>query len=213
MGRAWPRFAAGDLVGILPPDSILPRYYSLASSTRDGFIEICVRKHPGGLCSSHLHGLQPGDTIEAFVKANPGFRPARGSRPVVLIGAGTGVGPLAGFIRANSAGRPMHLYFGGRDPFSDFLYRREIDGWLKDRRLTSLTTAFSRVKGGTYVQDRLRKDADHLRAMIADGAQIMVCGGREMAAGVMGALAEVLAPAGLTPIALKAQGRYVEDVY
>ncbi len=213
VGRAWPRFAAGDLVGILPPDSILPRYYSLASSTRDGFIEICVRKHPGGLCSSHLHGLQPGDTIEAFVKANPGFRPARGSRPVVLIGAGTGVGPLAGFIRANSAGRPMHLYFGGRNPFSDFLYRREIDGWLKDRRLTSLTTAFSRVKGGTYVQDRLRKDADHLRAMIADGAQIMVCGGREMAAGVMGALAEVLAPAGLTPIALKAQGRYVEDVY
>jgi len=42
---------------------------------------------------------------------------------------------------------------------------------------------------------------------------VMVCGGRDMAAGVDDALAEILAPAGLTPAALKAEGRYVEDVY
>ena len=41
----------------------------------------------------------------------------------------------------------------------------------------------------------------------------MVCGGREMAAGVADTLAEILAPAGLTPAVLKAEGRYVEDVY
>jgi len=212
-GRGWPRFAAGDLIAVLPPDCDLPRYYSLASSTGDGFIEICVRKHAGGLCSGFLHGLQPGDSIEAFVKANPAFRPARGRKPVILIGAGTGIGPLAGFIRANAARRPMHLYFGGRDPASDFLYGCEIAGWLDDKRLSSLATVFSRVKDGGYVQDRLRKDADRLRALIADGAQIMVCGGRDMAAGVMEAIADVLAPAGLTPLALKVQGRFVEDVY
>ncbi len=212
-GHAFPSFAAGDLLGILPPDSTVPRYYSLASSTRDGVVEICVRKHPGGLCSGRLHGLQPGDCVEAFVKANPDFRPGRGRRPVILIGAGTGVGPLAGFIRANSAGRPMHLYFGGRDPASDFLYRDEIRLWLDDRRLTSLGTAFSRVAGGAYVQDRLRKDGDRLRALIAGGAQIMVCGGRDMAAGVMDALADVLAPVGIEPATLKVQGRYAEDVY
>ncbi len=212
-GRGWPRFAAGDLMAIVPPDCTLPRYYSLASSTSDGFVEICVRKHPGGLCSGLLHGLQPGDSVEAFVKANPAFRPARGRKPVILIGAGTGIGPLAGFVRANVACRPMHLYFGGRDPASDFLYEREIAGWLHDRRLTSLATAFSRVKGGGYVQDRLRKDADRLRALIASGAQVMVCGGRDMAAGVTEAIADVLAPTGLTPVALKAQGRYAEDVY
>jgi sulfite reductase (NADPH) flavoprotein alpha-component len=212
-GRDWPRFSAGDLMAVLPPDCTVPRYYSLASSTRDGFVEICVRKQPGGLCSGLLHGLQPGDSIAAFVKANPAFRPAPGSKPVILIGAGTGIGPLAGFIRANGARRPMHLYFGGRDPASDFLYGREIAGWLGDRRLTSLATAFSRVKGGDYVQDRLRRDADCLRALIISGAQIMVCGGRDMAAGVMEAMAEVLAPAGLTPAALKVEGRYAEDVY
>lgn len=212
-GRAWPRFSAGDLVGVLPPGCAVPRYYSLASSTGDGVVEICVRKHPGGLCSGHLHGLQPGDSIDAFIKPNPGFRPVRGRAPVILIGAGTGVGPLAGFVRANTAARPMHLYFGGRDPGSDFLYRDEICRWLADRRLTSLHTAFSRVAAHAYVQDRLRQDGAALRRMIADGAQIMVCGGRNMAAGVMAALADVLAPLGLEPAALIAQGRYAQDVY
>jgi len=212
-GRGFPRFAAGDLVGILPPDCAAPRYYSLASSTRDGFVEICVRKQAGGLCSGFLHGLKRGDTIEAFVKANPAFHPAGGGKPLILIGAGTGIGPLAGFIRANRRRRPMHLYFGGRDPASDFLYGGELAAWLKEGRTSSLTTAFSRVKGGGYVQDRLRADAEHLRGLIAGGAQIMVCGGRDMAAGVMAALTELLAPTGLTPAVLKAEGRYAEDVY
>lgn len=212
-GRGLPRFAAGDLVGILPPDCDVPRFYSLASSTRDGFVEICVRKQAGGLCSGFLHGLQPGDTLEAFVKANPAFHPAGGGKPLILIGAGTGIGPLAGFIRANRGCRPMHLYFGGRDPSSDFLYRSELAAWLKEGRMISLATAFSRVKGGGYVQDRLRADAERLRELIAGGAQVMVCGGRDMATGVMAALTELLAPAGLTPAVLKAEGRYAEDVY
>lgn len=212
-GRGWPRFSAGDLLAVLPPGSTVPRFYSLASSAGDAFVEICVRKRPGGLCSSLLHGLRIGDTIEAFVKVNPSFRPARGRKPVILIGAGTGIGPLAGFIRANGGRRAMHLYFGGRDPASDFLYRREITGWLDDRRLTTLCSIFSRVEGGGYVQDRLRMDGDRLRTLVADGAQVVVCGGRDMAAGVTEVLGELLAPAGLTPATLRVEGRYVEDVY
>jgi sulfite reductase (NADPH) flavoprotein alpha-component len=40
-----------------------------------------------------------------------------------------------------------------------------------------------------------------------------VCGSREMAKGVMQALDNVLAPLHLSVLALKAQGRYREDVY
>ena len=119
---AWPEqlglahFAAGDLVGILAPGSAVPRYYSLASGSKDGFLEICVRLLPGGLCSTHLLGLQLGDSIAAFIRSNPGFVLPRTRRPVLLIGAGTGVAPLAGFIRRNDRHTPLHLYFGGRDP-------------------------------------------------------------------------------------------------
>ncbi len=208
-----PRFDAGDLVGILPPGSTQPRFYSLASSSRDQVLEICVRKQPGGVCSSFLHGLAPGDTMDAFIRPNPGFRPSKGSPPLILIGAGAGIGPLMGFIRQNGTGRPLHLYWGGRDPKSDFLYADELSSHLASSHLTRLATAFSRIPGGGYVQDRLANDAAEIRSLIQNGAQILVCGGREMASGVTAALDLILAPTGPAIAALKAEGRYVEDVY
>ena len=57
------------------------------------------------------------------------------------------------------------------------------------------------------------EEAAEITRLIAGGARVMVCGGRDMAAGVSAALTDILAPAGLTPALLKAQGRYVEDVY
>lgn len=208
-----PGFLAGDLVGIVPPGSPIPRFYSLASGSQDGVLEICVRKHSGGLCSEFLHGLGIGAHIEAFIQPNPQFRPASGAHPVILIGAGTGIGPLAGFIRNNKARHPMHLYWGGRNPASDFLYEPQLNQYLSDQRLTALRAAFSQSQDHSYVQDRLIGDAPALRRLIEKGAQVLVCGSREMAKGVMQALDEVLAPLNLNVLTLKAQGRYREDVY
>jgi sulfite reductase (NADPH) flavoprotein alpha-component len=207
------RFAAGDLLGIIPTGSPVPRFYSLASATADGFVEVCVRKHPDGLCSGALFDLAPGDTIRAFVRRNPDFRPNGTRRPVILIGAGTGIGPLAGFVRANGQHRPMHLWFGARHPASDMLYDTDLATWAADGRLASLTTAFSRTNARSYVQGALRRDRALVARLVAEGAQILVCGSRDMAAGVADALSEVLAPQGLTPAKLKAEGRYGEDVY
>ena len=213
-GRGLARFAAGDLVGILPPDSAVPRFYSLASGWEDGFLEICVRQMPGGLCSTHLLGLQVGDSIAAFIRLNPGFSLPQSQRPVLLIGAGTGVAPLAGFIRRNDRHRPLHLYFGGRDPSLDFYFGPEIQQWLGEGRLASLQTAFSRVPdGGGYVQDVLRRDAERLRGLVTEGALVRVCGSRAMAQGVAEALDTVLAPLHLSVSQLKAKERYAEDVF
>jgi sulfite reductase (NADPH) flavoprotein alpha-component len=212
-GGGLPRFEAGDLLGILPPGSALPRFYSLASSSSERILEICVRKQPGGLCSGFLHALKPGDAIDAFVRPNPAFRPMSGQAPVIMIGAGTGVGPLAGFIRGNGGRRQMHLYFGARDPRSDYLYEADLNAWLADKRLTRLSTAFSRAPEQAYVQDRIAADADTVRALVGLGAQIMVCGGRQMAQGLARVLEEVVKPLGIDLMTLKMQGRYVEDVY
>ena len=207
------RFEPGDLVGIVPPGETIPRYYSLASSSRDDVLEICVRKVSGGVCSEFLHGLEPGQTISAFIKRNPDFRPQAGRAPVILIGAGTGIGPLAGFVDGNRRHQPYYLYFGGRDPASDFLYAPLWRAALADHRLAGLATAFSRVVGGRYVQDSLREDAANIRKLVASGAQILVCGGRDMAAGVRDSIDYCLAPAGETVTGLRAKGRYLEDVY
>jgi sulfite reductase (NADPH) flavoprotein alpha-component len=212
-GAGFARFHAGDLVGVLPEGSTVPRLYSLASAHRDGFVEIVVKKHAGGLCSGQLTALEPGDTVSAFMRRNPGFRPGRGRAPLILIGAGTGIGPLAGFVRGNGRRRPIHLFFGMRHPDSDFFYGEEMPGWQAEGRLTRLVTAVSRGSRPHYVQDALRGDAAEVARLIRDGARVMVCGGRDMAAGVADALAEILAPTGLSPALLKAEGRYVEDVY
>ena len=213
-GRGLARFSAGDLVGVVPPGSAVPRYYSLASGWEDGFLEICVRQMPGGLCSTHLLNLKLGGRIAAFARNNSGFALPRSQRPVLLIGAGTGVAPLAGFIRRNDRRRPMHLYFGGRDPARDFYFGPDIQRWLGEGRLSTLQTVFSRVSdGGGYVQDALRRDAERLRDLVEQGAIVRVCGSRAMATGVAEALDAVLAPMQLSVSQLKAQERYAEDVF
>ncbi|MDP3252644.1 MAG: flavodoxin domain-containing protein, partial [Hydrogenophaga sp.] len=213
-GHGLARFAAGDLLGIVPPGSAVPRYYSLASGQEDGFLEICVRQLTGGLCSTQLLNLKMGDHITAFIRSNPGFALPRTRRPVLLIGAGTGVAPLAGFIRRNDRHSPMHLYFGGRDPARDFYFGPDIQRWLAEGRLATLHTVFSRVpEGGGYVQDALRRDAENLRDWVMKGALVRVCGGRAMAQGVAEALDAVLAPLQLSVAKLKASERYAEDVF
>lgn len=212
-GRGLPRFAAGDLLGIVPPDQAVPRYYSLASGTRDGFVEICVRRMPGGVCSNHLHALRVGDSVQAFIRSNPGFVLPAGRTPVLLIGAGTGVAPLAGFIRGNARHRPMHLYVGARDPARDFYFGAELQAWQAEGRLAGLHTTFSRTPGGGYVQDLLQRDAAQVRDLLAQGAIVRVCGSRPMAEGVAQVLDALLAPLGHSLAQLKAKGRYAEDLF
>ncbi|NLZ11857.1 MAG: N-acetylglucosamine transferase [Alcaligenaceae bacterium] len=212
-GKGFARFEAGDLLGILPEGSGVPRLYSLASGTRDGYMEIVVRKHPGGLSSGQLHDLKPGQKVRGFLRHNAGFHAGSDSRPLILVGAGTGVGPLIGFIRANNRQRPIHLFFGLRCIESDFLYREDLAAWQSSGQLQQLYLAISRSEHPQYVQDVLRQNASVVTDVIRQGGKIMLCGGREMARGVNEAMAEILVPLGLTKEMLKEKGRYVEDVY
>ena len=213
-GQGLAQFSAGDLVGIVPPGSAVPRFYSLASGTKDGFLEICVRLMPGGLCSAHLLGLQPGETIAAFIRPNPGFALPRNRRPLLLIGAGVGVAPMAGFVRGNDRHAPLHLYFGGRDPAQDFYFGPEIERWIGEGRVAKVQTAFSRVPdGGGYVQDALRRDAERVRELVKKGAIVRLCGSRAMAHDVAQALDAILAPLHLSVSQLNAKERYAEDVF
>ena len=107
----------------------------------------------------------------------------------------------------------MYLYWGGRNPLSDFLYEKDLHSWLQDGRLTGLQTAFSRGGERAYVQDKLKADAAQIRALLEQGGQILVCGGRSMAASVATAMDEILAPLSLNVTGLKAAGRYLEDTY
>jgi sulfite reductase (NADPH) flavoprotein alpha-component len=206
-----PRFHAGDLLAVLPPADPVARLYSLASCKRDGIVELCVGKVDGGICSTHLLGLEPGDAIDAYVERNPDFRPAP-KEATIMICAGTGIAPFAGMIRQNR-GRTIDLFFGIRHPEKDYYYRSAIDEWVGDGRLSGYFPAFSRHERRTYVQDQLRDASSLVEERLRAGARVMVCGSSRMAHAVAQEIDAIAAMLNTSVAELRQHGRYLEDVY
>lgn len=204
---------AGDLVGIVPPNDNIARLYSIGSNSTDGQLEICVKQLAGGVCSTFLHDMQVGETIDMYLIKNEDFHIPRNKKPVMLIGAGTGIAPFVGMINQNIEQYPISLYWGGRDPSSDFLYEDEIKQWLSDGKLTDFYSAFSRVDEQAYVQDRVAENRKTIAKNMKIGGTIMVCGGAAMAQAVREILSAEFASIGLDYIQLKKIGRYKEDIY
>ncbi len=180
-----------------------------------------------GLASSLLgRHLATGAHVRVFLEGQGAFPlPEDPDRPIILIGAGTGVAPYRAFLQERemlgARGRNW-LFFGDRNLRTDFLYQREWLQWLDDGLLTGLDVAFSRDGGRrVYVQDRLRERGREVYAWLEEGAAVYVCGSVRMGQDVHQALAAVLCDAGgRTPgqaahyiEELVHTGRYHRDVY
>lgn len=210
VGRFAP-YQAGDLLAVVPPNDPVERYYSLASAKSEGTVDLCVVQVDGGVCSRHLVGLAPGDRIDAFVAPNPEFRPAR-KAPTVMIGAGTGIAPFAGMIRANT-GTKLSLYQGLRHPDQDHYFAQDIAAWCDGGQLHAYHPAFSRHQGKTYVQDLVRQKAADVAADLQAGGTVMVCGSLAMAEAVAREIDHIAQTIGGSVAQLRQQGRYLEDIY
>ncbi|HVY42686.1 MAG TPA: sulfite reductase subunit alpha, partial [Hyphomicrobiaceae bacterium] len=182
----------------------------------------------GGVTSTWLADRRKaGDTVPVYVKRNRHFRlPKDASRPVIMIGAGTGVAPFRAFVeeRAETGSKgPSWLFFGARNFTNDFLYQLEWQDHLASGALGRIDVAFSRDQPEKiYVQQRLWERREEIRGWIADGAHVYVCGdekgmGRDVDATLVRILAEPLkgdADAGKAQLGeLARAGRYQRDVY
>ncbi|WP_297512812.1 sulfite reductase subunit alpha [uncultured Caulobacter sp.] len=219
-GATW---QAGDILEIGPRnDPDLPhREYSIASLPSDGAVELIVRLMLGpdgapGLGSGWLCRLaEVGQPIEARVRTNRSFHAPDAHRPLILIGAGTGLAGLRAHLKARAAlnVRWNWLVFGERTQAHDYFHRDEIEAWRASGLLDRVDLAFSRDQAQrVYVQDRLREAATILRRWVANGAAIYVCGSLEgMSREVHAALIEILGAEALER--LTDEGRYRRDVY
>jgi sulfite reductase (NADPH) flavoprotein alpha-component len=224
-------WTAGDIAEVVASapegDDRAPasRDYSIASLPSEGRVELLVRQStlPDGrlgLASGWLtRHAAIGSSIPMRVRANTNFHPPREVRPLILIGAGTGLAGLRGHLahRAERGLAPAWLVFGERSARADRYYAEELEAWLAAGVLQRLDRVFSRDGGAEplnargYVQDVLARDPDAVRRWIDDGAVILVCGGLAMAAAVDGVLAGILGQDRLDD--LVAEGRYRRDVY
>jgi sulfite reductase (NADPH) flavoprotein alpha-component len=220
---ALPAWEAGDLVQLSAPDEpAYPREYSIASVPAEGRMELLVRLHlredgnagvgSGWLCLE----AREHDRIALRVREHRRFRLGENAgRPLVLIGNGTGMAGLRAHLKARiDAGDSRNwLVFGERNAGIDFFYGGEIAAWQAQGAIAAPALAFSRDGGELrYVQHALARQAGQLRAWVADGAAVYVCGSLHgMAAGVHEALVAALGQAGVDQ--LDAEGRYRRDVY
>jgi sulfite reductase (NADPH) flavoprotein alpha-component len=206
---------------------IAPRQYSIASSLRahprEAHFTIDVVRYPlggrdrKGVASTWFCDRLPvGALAPLYVYPSPHFRLPADDVPIVMIGPGTGVAPFRAFLEereARGAKGKSWLLFGARTQACDFLYRDDIEGFLARGTLTRFDGAWSRDQAHkVYVQDKLRENADTLRAWVAEGAVLYVCGdAKRMAPDVQKALIEILGET--TVHELESKERYRKDVY
>jgi sulfite reductase (NADPH) flavoprotein alpha-component len=225
-----------QLYGLLRP---LPgRLYSVASSlvAHPGEAHLLIGtvrwnshgKERKGVASTYLADRSRiGDKVPIYVKSNRHFRlPEDPARPIIMIGAGTGVAPYRAFIEErverNAKGKSW-LVFGERNYTYDFLYQLEWQEYLASGALSRIDVAFSRDQPEKiYVQQRLWEHRDEILKWIEDGTHIYICGdekgmGRDvdvMLARILSEAARGDEEAGRAKLKeLAKSGRYQRDVY
>lgn len=236
-GTRDPQASATALVALFR--KLQPRLYSISSSPKAhpgqvhltvGAVRFEANGRPRkGVCSTFLaeRCLAGATTVPVFVHHNNAFRlPADGSKPVIMVGPGTGIAPFRAFLeerRASGAKGRNWLFFGDQREATDYLYRDELVALKNDGLLTRLDLAWSRdQQGKVYVQQRMRENAAELFAWLEAGAHFYVCGdASRMAKDVDVALHDLVVSAGGRTAdeaaayvqALKAAKRYQRDVY
>jgi sulfite reductase (NADPH) flavoprotein alpha-component len=155
-----------------------------------------------GVASTFFADLRkPGDQVRIYVKPNRHFAlPDDGNRPIIMVGAGTGVAPYRGFIEERvetGAKGKSWLFFGERNFTHDFLYQLEWQDWLASGALSRIDVAFSRDQPEKiYVQHRLWERRDDILRWLDEGANLYVCGDEKgMGKDVDATLVKILAGA------------------
>jgi sulfite reductase (NADPH) flavoprotein alpha-component len=217
--------------------ALQPRLYSIACSQQLQPDEVHLtvsalqyeahgRSHQGS-ASGHLSTrLTEDDITGVYLAENSQFRlPEDHSTPIIMIGAGTGIAPYRAFLQqrqADAASGKNWLIFGNRHFRRDFLYQQDWINLRKAGVLNRVSLAFSRdTTTRAYIQHRLLEDGAEIYQWLQQGARLYVCGGMAMEQAVQQAINEIAVRYGAADAHkaetfienLRAQGRYLRDVY
>ncbi|MFD2571573.1 PepSY domain-containing protein [Spirosoma soli] len=169
---------SGDLLAIYPANDHRERLYSIGLFDKD--LQLSVRLHPGGLGSSFLHELTPGQTIRARIIRNDHFHFPKKAPVVVMIANGTGIAPFLGMISQNKQQVACHLYCGFRQSSSFNMYRNFLEESQATQKLTQLHVAYSREGDKQYVSNLIARDSDFIANTLATQGVLMLCGSLSM---------------------------------
>lgn len=229
-------FEEQDVLAWLKP--MRPRAYSIASAQRflPNVLELIVglvtfRDVKGGVCEGLSSGflckrLPIGGTVPIYVKPSRFRLPEDASRPVIMVGPGTGIAPFKAFLeyrKATQATGKNWLFFGGRHRENDFILKEFLEDLQRNQYLDQLDLAFSRDQAyKVYVQDRMKERAQLLWSWFQQGAYFYICGdAKHMAKDVEETLLTIIQEQEHLSLEeaktylkdLRLAGRYQKDVY
>jgi NADPH-ferrihemoprotein reductase len=178
------------------------RFYTIASSSslhpNVVHLTVAVTKEPGksgpvfkGLCSNYLASSKPGSSkVRVYKRLSSFLLPLDCSRPIILVGPGTGIAPMRALLQERAYQRKTMglsvgqniLYFGCRAASEDFLYEDELKRLREEGDIAQLHVAFSRQQTEkVYVQHLIAENARETWDMIEnEGAYVYVCGAVKM---------------------------------
>lgn len=233
----YPTALTGEqLVSLLRP--LTPRLYSIASAQAEVGEEVHLtvgvvryqyddKARTGGASGYLADRVEEDGEVKVFIEPNTHFRlPQDNSKPIIMIGSGTGIAPFRAFIQqriAEEAEGQNWLIFGNQRSTDDFLYQLEWQEAAKQGYLHKYSFAWSREQQEkVYVQHKILQEATALWQWLQQGAYIYVCGdASKMAKDVENALIQAVAQAGAMSLEqaedyieqLREDKRYQRDVY
>ncbi len=218
-----------------------PRLYSIASSAKEFPQQVHLtvaavryerffngKKNRKGVSSTFLADRAENSLVPIFIQPSKHFHvPSDGTRPIIMVGPGTGVAPFRGFLqerRARGDSGKNWLFFGEQHAETDFYYREELEQFQQQGILTELSLAFSRDQSQKiYVQDRMREQGEKIWHWLEhEGGYFYVCGdASRMAKDVDNSLRDIIQLYGKFDDAetanylrkLNMDKRYLRDVY
>eukprot|EP00555_Chaetoceros_dichaeta_P014302 CAMPEP_0198257306 /NCGR_PEP_ID=MMETSP1447-20131203/7024_1 /TAXON_ID=420782 /ORGANISM="Chaetoceros dichaeta, Strain CCMP1751" /LENGTH=500 /DNA_ID=CAMNT_0043944183 /DNA_START=1007 /DNA_END=2509 /DNA_ORIENTATION=- len=220
-----------------------PRYYTISSSSsvHPDSVHVTVSVLEGervdgsmfkGVCTNHLKDVgEVGGSVRAFVRPSTFRLPSDTSKPIIMIGPGTGIAPMRGLLQERAHQKqtlqlPVGdniLYFGCKKRSLDFLYSDELESFQTDGVLTTMHLAFSREqKKKVYVQHLLAENGSDTWDLIdGQGAYVYVCGGIKMGNDVAAALRSIVGKEGGRSVDdakaylddMASKGRFVQELW
>lgn len=185
------RMPIDELIDFLSP--ISARQYSLVWNNYDcKSFSILFNKEERGHCTNWLSFLcAPGLMIPFIHRKATIFTPPKDhSANVIMIAHGTGIAPFLSFLQAfcnnvNYNNRTIWLIYGCRDS-DNFLFKSQVDEFLRKGVLTKLSVCYSRPLNGSsytseYVQDIVLKENSLFQKMMLEpfspvSSSIYICG-------------------------------------
>lgn len=236
------RCPVARLLEHLPP--IKPRPYSISSSPLipDKSIKFTfsvVHHEDGseGVCSGYLARIAEKIATRQYLcfyfrKPTKFQLPEDDSTPIIMIGPGTGIAPFIGFLQhrnilKNNEGAifgKTWLFFGCRYSNRDYLFKNELEHYLRSGVLNELFVSFSRESDKKfYVQHNMEKQGSAFCDLVVNAnAIIYVCGdAKNMMKDVKKVVVDIMVRHGEKTRAeaetfikeLESNGKYIEDAW